>query len=57
MRVGRPVAMCNASKGRLHGASQVLSQGGVTTVASVLPSATMVKIGQDGKWPLTFDCN
>ena len=31
------------------------TQGGVTPVASVLPPATAVKLGQDGKWPLTFD--
>ena len=30
-------------------------QGGVTPVPSVLPSATAVKLSQDGKWPLTFD--
>ena len=29
-------------------------QGGVTPIPSVLTSATAVKLGQDGKWPLTF---
>ena len=33
----------------------VAAQGGVTPVPSVLTSATVVKLGQDGKWPLTFD--
>ena len=35
----------------------VAAQGGVTPVPSVLTSATAVKpgLGQDGKWPLTFD--
>ena len=32
----------------------MIYQGGITPASSVLPSATMVKLGQDGKWPLTF---
>ena len=35
--------------------SDLKNQGGITPVPSVLPSATVVKLGQDGKWPLTFD--
>ena len=43
-------------KGHLHRNALVMFiQGGITPVPSVLPSATTVKLGQDGKWPLTFD--
>ena len=32
-----------------------MQQGGVTPIPSVLTSETAVKLGQYGKWPLTFD--